>query len=125
MDKRKILRFRNFPIYKKLRAFRLDLVKYFNRYPYDEKRRLVDQGLRAINSCCLNIAEGANKPTDKEFAQFVNRSLTSLEEVASVIDLSLDNKFLDKNGYKKLNSSIEALSGELLRFERSLRKTQK
>jgi len=122
MDKRKVFRYRQFPVYQKIRIYRRKIIQLFNSLPLVEKRRLVDQGLRAINSACLNIAEGSNKPTDKEFAQFLNRSLTSLEEVASVLDMCFDDRYLSLIKYNNLSTELANLAEELLKFERSLRK---
>jgi len=123
MDGRKICRYREFPIYIKLRKFRKMLRLLLNSLPSSEERRLKDQGLRAINSTCLNIAEGSNKPSDKEFAQFINRSLTSLEEVSSVLDLCFDDQYLNQDKYSIFNHELLNIAEELLKFERSLRKT--
>jgi len=125
MDGRRILRYRTFPVYKRLRDFRKGFRKFLNSLPSVEERRLKDQGMRAINSSCLNVAEGANKPTDREFAQFVNRSLTSVEEVGSVLDLCLDDSYLRLEQYSAFNDELKSIVDELLKFERSLRKGNK
>lgn len=69
--------------------------------PADEKYLLVDQILRAANSIVLNIAEGADRGTDKDFALFLNRSHTSLNEVVACLDIALSEKYISGKIHKE------------------------
>lgn len=51
------------------------------RMPWFEKKGLCDQLQRAVVSISSNIAEGAAKPSDAEFAHFLDHSLGSAFEV--------------------------------------------
>lgn len=76
-------RFREWNIYKDARKFRIEINKLLKNYPKEEKYALVDQTKRALNSIILNIAESANKTTDKDMRLYLNRAHTSLDEVVA------------------------------------------
>ncbi|MEO0136975.1 MAG: four helix bundle protein [candidate division WOR-3 bacterium] len=60
------------------------------KFSEDEKYDLVSQGKRAVVSIALNIAEGSGRKTDKDFSLFINRSITSLQEVDAVLKIGLN-----------------------------------
>lgn len=117
-----LFRFRQFPVYKLAKQFRQEirlLVK--NKFPKEERYQLSDQILRAVNSTCLNIAEGSNRSSDKDFAHFLNSSLTSLEEAICCLDLALDNKYIDDNDFEHFVHKGEELGKQLIAFQNKLR----
>ena len=61
------------------------------KFPLEEKFSLTNQLWKALDSIILNIAEGADRGTDKDFAHFLNNAHTSLNEVVACIDLALDD----------------------------------
>lgn len=72
-------RFREFKVYKGAIKFRMEIKILASKYfPASENYQLTDQIIRAANSIVLNIAEGADRGTDKDFALFLNRSHTSV-----------------------------------------------
>src|SRR3990167_10950516 len=93
-------RFRNFKVYQDSIDFRMRIKLLVNTHlPASEKYLLSDQILRAANSIVLNIAEGADRSTDKDFALFLNRSHTSLNEVVACLDIALAEKFISLRVY--------------------------
>jgi four helix bundle protein len=80
-------RFRNWPVYNDARNFRTEVnLLMKDHFPKEERFLLTDQIRRALNSLVLNIAEGANRSTDKDTNSFMNRALTSLDEVVAGLD---------------------------------------
>ncbi len=114
-----LFRFREFPVYKKAKEFRRLVKKLLEKLP-NKEFRLKDQIERAVNSICLNIAEGSNRLTDKDKAHFLNQALTSLEEVISGFDLALDDGNISQNEMDMLLSSGEDLGKQLIGFSKSL-----
>lgn len=115
-----LFRFRSFPVYikaKELRGFVKNLLKDF---PASERFSLVDQINRAANSICLNIAEGSNRASDKDKAHFLNQALTSLEEVISAFDLSLDDHYITQKEMDNLLILGEDIGKQLIGFSKSL-----
>ena len=72
-------RFRNWPVYNDSRNFRLEVNQLMKEYfPKEERFLLIDQIRRALDSMILNIAEGANRSTDKDTNSYSYRSLLML-----------------------------------------------
>ena len=88
-------RFRNFKVYQDAIEFRMKIRQLTKRYfPAEERYWLTDQIIRAANSIVLNIAEGTDRGTDKDFALFLNRSHTSLNEVIACLDIALRENYI-------------------------------
>ena len=91
----KKLRFRKFKVYKDALKFRSEIKILVKRhFPNHERYLLGDQIIRAVNSIVLNIAEGDDRSTDKDFANFLNKSHTSLNEVVSCLDMALMDEYI-------------------------------
>jgi len=91
--------------------------KYF---PKDEKYLIIDQIIRAANSIVLAIAEGADRSTDKDFALFLNRAHTSLNEVVACLDIALAEKFISLRVYLEYVAEAENLANQITAFRRKL-----
>ena len=95
MDKDYGFRFRNWNIYDDARKFKREIYLITDQFPKEERFGLTDQSKRAATSIVLNIAEGANKSTDKDMKLYINRAHCSLDEVVACMDCALDEKFID------------------------------
>lgn len=91
--------------------------KYFPKY---ELYLLSDQIIRAVNSIVLNIAEGTDRSTDKDFANFLNKSHTSLNEVVSCLDMALADGYITKEIHGEYLGKAEKLANQLTAFRRKL-----
>lgn len=91
--------------------------KYF---PPGEKYWLTDQLIRAANSIVLNIAEGADRGTDKDFALFLNRSHTSLNEVVACLDIALQEQYINAATHQTYLLEAEELANQITAFRRKL-----
>ncbi len=114
-------RFRDFRVYKDAIEFRMrikDLVK--KHFPSEERYLLTDQIVRAANSIVLAIAEGADRSTDKDFALYLNRSYTSLSEVASCLDMALRDKYISESIHIEYMGEAEKLANQLTAFRKTL-----
>lgn len=117
----KTFRFRNFKVYKETREVNIQiktLVK--NKFPKEELYALTSQICRALDSIILNIAEGSERGTDKDFAHFLNVANSSLHEVVACLDVAFDNGYIIE---KELNDNmklLEGLAGQLSAFRKSL-----
>lgn len=94
-DISKIFRFRNFGVYKEMRAFNR-LLKQVTKdsFPKEERFCLLSQLWRAADSVVLNIAEGSERGSDRDFAHFLNIAHTSLNEIVACLDAALDSRYL-------------------------------
>ena len=109
-------RFREWDIYKDARAFRNHIAKLLKSFPKDEQYIIVNQTKRALNSIILNLAEGANRGTDKDTKLFVNRAHTSLDEVVSCLDCSLDDGYITENQHNEAFELAASLAKRLRKF---------
>jgi len=119
----KKFRFRNFQVYKDARSFVIYIKTITDQYfPGYENYRLVDQIHRALNSVVLNIAEGSDKGTDKDFALYLNRSHGSVNEIVSCFDIALDSKYITNDIHKNILFKSESIANQLTAFRNTLLK---
>lgn len=117
----KRFRFREFPVYAGARLFIASTKKLARtKFPHVEQFSLTSQLCRALDSIVLNIAEGSDRGTDKDFAHFLNISNTSLNEVVACIDIAIDNNYISSNEHDEVLRSASVLAGQLTAFRNSL-----
>ena len=116
-------RFRNWPVYNDSRNFRLEVNQLMKEYfPKEERFLLIDQILRALDSMILNIAEGANRSTDKDTNSFMNRALTSLDEVVAGLDCAQDSNYINAETHELYLAKAENIAKQLRGFSNHLQK---
>ena len=64
------------------------IYKITDQMPWFEKKGVCDQLRRAVVSISSNIAEGSAKPTDVDFARFLDQALESAYEVETQLIIS-------------------------------------
>ena len=117
----KIFRFREWPVYQEALNFRKWMTENIvPLIPKEERYELTSQLKRALNSVILNIAEGAYRISDKDFAHFLNNSVTSLNEVVACFDICLKEKYIGKNLHAKAITLSNDLAKQLIAFHKSL-----
>ena len=83
---------------------------------------LSDQLKRSAYSIMLNIAEGFERSSNKEFANFLNIAKGSAGEVRCILYVLLDNNYIDKNKFLELYNYAENISIKLSNFRKFLLK---
>lgn len=78
---KKARNFRNYKVWQDAVEYASKVYKITAEMPWFEKKGLCDQLQRAAVSISSNIAEGAAKPSDVEFAHFLDTALGSAFEV--------------------------------------------
>ena len=117
----KKFRFRQFQIYKDGLHFQKDLKNLSRkRFPKEEQFCLTSQLWRALDSIILNIAEGADRGTDRDFAHFLNISHTSLNEVVACLDLAMSNNYISATENNEYLLKAENLANQITAFRRKL-----
>ena len=122
-----IFRFRKFPVYQDTREFRRNLKQLSKlRFPREEHVSLRMQLWRALDSVLLNIAEGTDRHSDKDFSHFLNISLGSLNEVIACLDCALDDGYVPERehqeylmGADRLVRQLKALLAKVRKDDRS------
>ncbi len=112
-----LYRFRRFPVYQDARRFRRELKEYSkNHFPKVEDYALRMQLWRALDSIILNIAEGSDRHSDKDFSHYLNTSLGSLNEVIACLDCALDDGYMEEVDHQWFLSQADNLARQLKVF---------
>lgn len=126
MDKnsKSFFRFREFPVYKDARQFRKTLKQLSkDKFPKEEKFVLRLQLWRALDSIILNIAEGSDRYSDKDFSHFLNTALGSVNEVVSCLDCTLDDEYINQTEHMEYLTKAENIIRQLKAFSAKVRRT--
>ena len=78
-------------------------------FPKSEVYGLVSQMQRAAVSVPSNIAEGAGKDSEKDFARFLSISLGSLFELETQVEIAYRRGYIDSPNYYSVLPRIESL----------------
>ena len=89
--------------------------------PWFEKKGLCDQLQRAAVSISSNIAEGSAKPSDADFARFLDTALGSAYEVETQLMIANNVKYIDDDTYKMLLHDVVEIEKQISGLIRSLR----
>ena len=108
-------------MYKDSIKFRIHIKDLVRKYfPSDERYQLIDQIIRAANSIVLNIAEGSDRGTDRDFALFLNRAHASICEVVACLDMALKDEYITALIHAKYLKEAEDLANQITAFRRQL-----
>jgi len=96
--------------------------KLIEKFPREEMFALSSQGRRSVTSIPLNISEGAGRQSKKDFSCFINRSVTSLQEVDTCLKIAIKLNYINPKDCSIANPIIEKLYFKMIAFNKSLRK---
>jgi four helix bundle protein len=88
-------RFTNLKVWQRSHALALTVYRFTNTFPREERFGMTLQVRRAIVSVTSNIAEGAKRKSNIDYARFLNLAEGSLAETESLLLLAKDLKFGD------------------------------
>lgn len=114
-------RFQHFEVYKDSKEFIKSIYTATKKFPREERFGLTSQLRNAAISIALNIAEGSDRGSDKEFNRFIQMSIGSVNEVVAALDIALDNGYLDGKTYDSLLSYAESIVKQLSNFSKRLK----
>ncbi len=84
---------------------------------------LCDQLKRASYSIMLNITEGFERGSNKDFSHFIDFAKGSAGEVRSILYIVLDNKYITAEEFTDFLKKIEGISMQLASLKKYLMKT--
>lgn len=70
----------------------------------------------------MNIAEGSDRGSDKDFSRFLDISLGSLNEVIAGLDIALEENTIGKFEFNNIINKSESLAKQLGAFKNALKK---
>ena len=133
--------FREYKVWQDAVAFASEVYKVTAEMPWFEKKGLCDQLQRAVVSISSNIAEGAARPSDADFAHFLDTALGSAYEVETQLLIAKNVGYIDDNErrrtiddrrrtkddngamtFEKLLSDIQVIEKQLANFISFIRK---
>lgn len=112
-------RFEKLKVWSESRLFIKDVFIVVNKFPPKEYS-IKDQIKRAVISIALNIAEGSDKKSDKDFIRFLRMSLGSINEAVTAFYIALDLKFMTKEDFDTLYEKSNDISRMINGLVRSL-----
>ena len=95
-----------------------------SKLPWFEKKCLCDQ-LQPVVSISSNIAEGAGKPTDADFAHFLDQSLGSANEVETQLLISKNLRYISEEQFCQLTNNLTNIQKQLTGLIASIRSNNK
>ena len=119
---KKARNFRNYKVWQDAVSYASKVYKVTNDLPWFEKKGLCDQLQRAVVSISSNIAEGAAKPSDNEFAHFLDMSLGSAFEVETQLLISENVGYVDVEIYESLMKELKEIERQINGLISSIRK---
>lgn len=105
--------FREYPVWKEAVDFATYVYDVTGKMPWFEKKGLCDQMQRAAVSISSNIAEGAARSSDADFAHFLDFALGSAFEVETQLKISHNVGYLDEELYRELSNKLSSIERQI------------
>ena len=115
--------FRNYKVWQDAVKYASKVYMVTSEMPWFEKKGLCDQLQRAVVSISSNIAEGAAKPSDAEFAHYLDTSLGSAFEVETQLQISKNVGYINDDLYNSLLVDINEIERQINGLINSIRKS--
>ena len=113
--------FREYKVWQDAVSFATNVYEITSQLPWFEKKGLCDQLQRAVVSITSNIAEGAGRSSDIDFARFLDQSLGSANEVETQLLISKNLNYISTERYEILMSSLSEIQRQLTGLIASIR----
>jgi four helix bundle protein len=113
-------RFEKLEVWQEARKLNRHVYRLARKFPKEEMFAMTSQLRRASLSVPSNMAEGSGRSSDKDFAHFLEQAYGSLMELASLLYLALDERYLDENEVETALNEIESLAKRTASLNRSL-----
>ena len=110
---KKARNFRNYKVWQDAVDYASKVYKVTADMPWFEKKGLCDQLQRAAVSISSNIAEGSARPSDTDFAHFLDTSLGSAFEVETQLLISKNVGYLDSDLYDSLKKDLDEIERQI------------
>ena len=101
--------FRQYKVWQDAVDYATMVYKVTAEMPWFEKKGLCDQLQRAVVSISSNVAEGAGRPTDADFAHFLDNALGSANEVETQLLISKNIGYITEEIFNQLKIKIKTI----------------
>ena len=113
--------FRDYKVWQDAVDYATLVYEVTGQMPWFEKKGLCDQLQRAVVSISSNIAEGAAKPSQQEFAHFLDYALGSAFEVETQLLISKNINYITPELYQELIRKLGEIEMQLQGLIKALR----
>lgn len=94
---------------------------FTDSFPKNELYALASQMQRAAVSVPSNIAEGAGKDSDVDFARFLTIALGSLYELETQVEIAYRRAYISTENYYSVRTHIESLQKRIYSFHEKIK----
>src|SRR5258705_3462528 len=108
-------------LWKRAVDFVVRLYKVTGLFPQEEKFGLTSQIRRAAVSVPANIAEGAGRQSDKEFAHFLSNAQGSASELATELLIAHKLGYLTSRDYNEVSEEVDHIGRMIVGLARTVK----
>lgn len=113
--------YKKYDVWTKPHKLALQVYTVTKKFPKEEIYGLTSQLRRAILSVPTNISEGADRHSDKEFANFLNIAPGSAAESNYLLEVSKDLDYITIEEFEILNKQLVSISKMLNSLQSTIR----
>ena len=117
--------YKKLKVWSKAHEFALLIYKTVGNFPQFETFGLASQMRRSAYSIPTNIAEGAGRKTNADFAQFLHIALGSANEIDYQLLFAKDLKYIDIDIYNDMYRVIGEIKGMLISLINTVKNSDK
>jgi len=108
--------YKELKVWKKALSLATDIYKSTAEFPQSELYGIISQMRRCAVSISSNIAEGAGRSSNKDFARFLHIANGSSYELETQLIISKNLGYLKNKEFKTLNNSLIVIQKMLYTF---------
>jgi len=112
--------FRNYKVWQDAVDYSTKVYQITDKMPWFEKKGLCDQLQRASVSISSNIAEGSAKPTNADFARFLDTALGSAYEVETQLLIANKIGYIRNENDNEKSLTYDELYNGIIEIEKQL-----
>lgn len=113
-------KFRELIVWQRAMELARNIYSLTRSFPYTEQKGIISQLQRAAVSIAANIAEGAGRKTQKDFAHFLTQANGSAFEIETLLDISLSQNYLTQQEYDNIINQLEEIEKILYKMTNNL-----
>jgi len=117
--------FREYKVWQDAVAYASDVYKVTATLPYFERKGLCDQLQRAVVSISSNIAEGSARPSDADFAHYLDTALGSAYEVETQLLIAKNIGYIESKQFEELKTTLINIEQQITNFISFIRNKNK
>lgn len=117
--------FREYKVWQDAVNFATYVYQMTAELPWFERKGLGDQLQRAVVSISSNIAEGSARPSDIDFAHFLDMSLGSAFEVETQLQIAVNVKYITNEMRNDMINKLHEIEKQINGLIRLLRNDKK